>query len=148
MRRWFGTGGWFDQRTDDTEAAGAKLQDLERRSRLLGHEVIKLRLELALVRQAADKSDHDATYWRLRAERFIDQVGLRERIIAEPTMTDPPPPAADPMTTVFSSLGKSEIHPKEPPPGGAAHAAPTLTGVDPAAAQAAVDALLAGISTP
>lgn len=145
MRRWFGTGRWFG---DELVVDAEKLKHLEQRSRLLGHEVIRLRQELALVRQAADKSEHDATYWRLRAERFIDQVGLRERIIAEPTMTDPPLPAADPMTTVFSSLGKSEIHQKQPPPGGAAHAAPTLTGVDPAAAQAAVDALLAGIGTP
>lgn len=145
MRHWFGSGAWFGTR--DTEAAGARVDELRRRSSLLGHEVIKLRLELALVRQALEKAEHDATYWRLRAEKFIDQVALRERIIAEPTMTEPPQPAADPMQTVFSSLGKSEIHQLKPPPGGAAHAAPALIGVDATAAKAAIDELLAGIGT-
>lgn len=103
---------------------------------------LRLQVELPLVRQARDRAEQDAQYWRRRAEMFIDQVGLRERIINTPTMTEEPPPAPSSMDTVFGALGVAEIHAQTPAETGAGHTAPLVTGVNMEDAKRAVAELL------
>lgn len=120
--------------------------DRKRELRDLQTENLRLQVALPLVRQALAKAEHDAQYWRVRAEKFIDQIGLRDRILATPTMTDEPPAPTTSMDSVFSALGVGEIHRDTTPPASAAHAAPAVTGVDADAAHTAVAELLARTS--
>lgn len=109
------------------------------------HAAVRYQIELDLTKQARATAEAQATYWRERAEKFLDQIALRQGIISEPTMTAAPEPTTSQAQSVFAALGIGEINSKDSGPG-AAHAAPMLTGVDAAAAQAAVDAVLAEIS--
>lgn len=117
-------------------------EDRKREVRDLQTANLRLQVELPLVRQALTRAEQDANYWRRRAEMFIDQVGLRERIISTPTMTEEPPDAPSKVDTVFGALGIAEINPQTPPEAGAAHVAPQVTGVNAEAARAAVADLL------
>lgn len=116
-------------------------EDRQRELRELQHANVRGQVELALTRQARDKAERDANYWRTRAEKFIDQVGLRERIIATPTMTEDTPAPQSSMDSVFSALGHAEINTKSRP-AGPASTGPAVTGVDTEAAKAAVADLL------
>lgn len=102
-------------------------------------EAVRLREQLVAAAAARERAEQDAQYWRERAELFIDQIGLRSGTIYTPTMT--PQPASGPeaeVNTVFAAMGKSELPQEKARP--AAPAA--VTGVSPAAAEAAVDDLL------
>jgi hypothetical protein len=116
----------------------------EQRRDQLTNANIRLQVELGLLKQARAKADADAAYWRERAERFLDQIALRQGIISEPTMTTAPEPVESQAQSVFAALGISEIN-HSPSGPGAATAAPLVTGVNAAAAQAAVDEILATI---
>jgi hypothetical protein len=112
----------------------AELHDVQ------GH-AMRLTIRLELVEQARAKADADAAYWRTRAEKFIDQIGVGSGTLSSPAMEPPRETTADDVRTIFSALGTSEINRDNPPPG-AATPAPVLRGIDPAAAQAALrDAL-------
>lgn len=131
---------WRRRRRGDEQLALLRTELLKAR-----HDGELLRIRLALVDQARSKADADALYWRLRAERFLDQIGLRSGVIVEPTMTEPPPSVASHMDTIFGALGHSEIHRDKDSAPGAATTAPTVTGVDLTAARAVVDETLAGV---
>lgn len=122
-----------------------RLQNEDQARRELQGQSVKLLIRLELVEQAREKADADARYWRERAERFLDQIGLRHGIITAPTMSPAPADEASSQAqSVFTALGIAEINHKDSGPGAAA-AAPRVTGVDPTAAQAAVDAVLADL---
>lgn len=121
------------------ERAQAELVELRRHVQALEHTLLNQRVRVELQHQALTKADADARYWRERAERFIDQVGLKSGIIAMPTMTEPEPaPPSTSMDSVFSALGTSEIHRPTQPPATAV----SVLGVDAMDARAAVDDLL------
>jgi hypothetical protein len=102
---------------------------------------LRLQIRLELVEQARAKADTDAAYWRTRAEKFIDQIGVASGTLSSPAMEPPREATADDVRTIFSALGTSEINRDNPPPG-AATSAPVLREIDSAAAQAALrDAL-------
>lgn len=107
--------------------------------------VMRQQLELALVKQARARADSDAAYWKLRAEKFLDQIGLRAGIISEPTMTPAEPPLESRQDTVFRALGVSEINADKGSGPGAASTAPTVTGVNAQEAMAAVEDALAHV---
>jgi hypothetical protein len=132
------------RRRANAEHAAALLEGVRRELLKIRHEAERLRLELALVKQARDRADADVRYWRDRAEKFIDQIGMKYGTLSVPTMTAAPPDETkgSHFDTVFAALGTSEINRDKNPPAGAAHAAPTVVGVDAAVAQAAVDELL------
>lgn len=109
------------------------------------HVVIRQQLELALVKQAREKADTDAAYWKTRAEKFLDQIGLKTGMIFAPTMTESEPPADSRQNTVFRALGVSEINADKGSGAGAASAAPTVTGVNAFDAMAAVHDVLASV---
>lgn len=117
----------------------AWLRQLEQLSWQARLEAVRLREQLVAADAARGRAEQDAQYWRERAELFIDQIGLRSGTIYTPTMT--PQPASGPddvVNTVFTAMGKSEL-----PQSTARAAAPAaVTGVSPAAAEAAVDDLL------
>lgn len=102
---------------------------------------VRLTIRLELVEQARQKADEDVAYWRQRAEKFIDQVGVNTGMISAPTMAPAPEPPESQMAQVFTALGTSELH-SHPSPDRAASAAPVVRGVDPAAAHAAVHDLI------
>jgi hypothetical protein len=93
------------------------------------------RIELALVSQARDKAEADVLYWRTRAERFIDQVGISHAILSAPAMAEPEPKADDKVGQVFEALGIGAINTTE-----ASRTAgpPAVNGVSPEAAAAAL----------
>lgn len=137
---------WFRSRLrQQLEKAEQLVEDLRRQNWTLSHAVLQERAEKDLIRQARDKADGDAGYWRGRCERFLDQIALKQQIISSPTMTEPEAPARDKLDNVFSALGVSEIHHDKSPASSAAPAAPTVTGVDAAAAQAAIEATLGDV---
>lgn len=105
--------------------------------------VFRQQLELALVKQALAKAESDATYWKTRAEKFLDQIALRSGIISEPTMTPAGLPVESRQDTVFRALGVSEINADKGSGAGAGSTAPTVTGVNAADAMAAVHEALA-----
>jgi hypothetical protein len=123
------------------EKAQAEVAELRRHVQALEHTLLNKHVRVELQQQALTKAEADATYWRQRAERFIDQVALRERIIATPTMTEPEPAPTSPMDSVFSALGQSEIRTKPQPPA----AGISVLGVDADAAHAAVEDVLARV---
>lgn len=129
------------RRLRQLEAAEDLVDSLRQQAWTLSHDVLKCQAERDLIRQAKEKAEADVVYWRTRAERFLDQIAFRQQIISMPTMTEPEAPAASTFDNVFSAIGVSAINDKSPGPG-AASAAPTVTGVDPAAAQAAIDGVL------
>jgi hypothetical protein len=133
--RWFGGG---QRRLLELLASISQDRDTKVR------ENLKLAIELQLVKQAREKADHDATYWRERCERFLDQIALRAGMLSAPAMEAPTPSAPQDLGGVFAALNVGTIN-REPPPSGAAPTAPVLRDVDPAAATAAVEALLADI---
>jgi hypothetical protein len=102
---------------------------------------MRLQIRLELVEQARAKADADTAYWRTRAEKFIDQIGVGSGTLSSPAMEPPREATADDVRTIFSALGTSEINRDNPPPG-AATPAPVLRGVDAAAAQAALQGVL------
>lgn len=121
----------------------ADVAELRRQTWLLSHQVAAERSERALVRQALEKAEQDAAYWKTRAERFLDQIAFQQGMISMPTMTEPEAPAGSDVDTVFSALGINELPNDKSPAAGAAPAAPSVTGVDGAAAQAAINEVLA-----
>lgn len=130
---------WWHRPTS-VDRAAAEIAELRQHIQSLEHTLLNNRVRVELQQQALTKADADAKYWRERAERFIDQVGLKSGIIAMPTMTEPEParPSTS-MDSVFSALGASAINEKitQPPAAGIA-----VLGVDDAAAGAAVAELL------
>lgn len=110
--------------------------ELKKHIQALEHTVLNQKIRVELQAQALHKAESDVTYWRKRAELFIDQVGLRERIIASPTMTEPEPAPESPTDSVFNALGRSEINTQPPA------TATAVLGVDAQAATAAVKELL------
>lgn len=135
---------WWKRRRAAAERARTILEAMRHELQQARHEGEKLRIELALVKQARDRADHDAGYWRERAEKFIDQIGLKSAILVQPTMTPAPDTKPDShIDTVFAALGTSEINThKDSHPGAARAAVPVVTGVDAAVAGAAVKDLL------
>lgn len=127
------------RRLRQLETAEQLVNDLRQQSWTLSHAVLRAQAERDLIRQAKEKAEHDAAYWRERAERFLDQIALKQGIISMPTMTEPEAPAVDKLEGLFSAIGVAAINSDHSPAPGAASAAPTVTGVDPAAAQAAID---------
>lgn len=49
------------------------------------------------------------TYWRTRAEKFMDQIALRNGNISEPTMSEMPP-GPPPAAAVFGAFARTEIN--------------------------------------
>lgn len=120
----------------------SRLRKLEMTAYTIAAEFVSVKQQLVAAQELQCRAEQDAQYWKARAELFIDQIGLRSGTLTTPTMT--PPPAAsgpDEMQTVFASLGKSEIHSKTSPAAPAA-----VTGVNEAAATAAIDDLLSTVS--
>lgn len=109
------------------------------------HALLRLKVELELVNQARTKADVDAAYWKTRAERFMDQIGVRAGIISGPTMGEPEQPVESRFDSVLSALGKSEINVNKGPEPGAVATAPLVTGVNAADAMAAVNDVLATV---
>jgi hypothetical protein len=126
-----------------------RVHDLETdRERFLVSNV-KLTTERALLLQARDHAEVLATYWRVRCERFLDQIGASSGIICAPTMTEPAPAPEDDIRTVFAALGRSELRPSSDSerPAAAAPQAAAVNGIDPAVAAAAVQDVLANVGT-
>lgn len=120
----------------------SRLRKLEAAAYRAALEVAVLQQQLVAEKEHRARAEQDAQYWRTRAELFLDQIGLKSGTISTPTMTPPPAaPEPDELHTVFSSLGKSEIHSKS------AHAAApaAVAGVNAAAAAAAIDDLLSAV---
>lgn len=61
-----------------------------------------LREQLATVKQAE-------TYWRTRAEKFLDAAAGRAGLIVEPTMRDRSPFPTHPIASALQGLGISSI---------------------------------------
>lgn len=74
----------------------------------LREEMLK-QLLLAETRRA-DAAEARESYWRTRCEKFIDQVALRQGIIAEPSMREVPPPPQSAASTAFGALATTEIN--------------------------------------
>lgn len=106
---------------------------------------VKLVIRLELLEQLKDRADADAAYWKTRAEKFLDQIGLRSGIISEPTMTPADSPVESRTDTVFRALGVAEINADKGSGPGAASTAPTVTGVNAKEAMAAVEDALAHV---
>jgi hypothetical protein len=125
------------------ELAEAENASLHRQLFAAGLQVQHERAAKDLVSQARDHAEHQATYWRERAERFLDQIAFKQGMIAQPTMTEPPGPPSHQLEQVFTAFGIGEIHKDHQPPADAARAAPvTVTGVDPTAAAEALAGLV------
>jgi hypothetical protein len=92
-------------------------------------------LELRLVSQQRDKAEADVLYWRTRAERFIDQVGISHAILSAPAMVEPAPAPDDRVGQVFSALGVQAINTTDT---SRTAGPPAVNGVNPEAAQAAL----------
>lgn len=133
------------RRLRQLEATELVVESLRRDAWTLQVTVLHERTEKGLLRQALEKADADAVYWKSRAERFLDQIGLKMGIIVEPTMSEPPAPTVDKLEGVFAALGISELTRDKDPSPTAVATAPRVEGVDMAAAQAAIDATLADI---
>lgn len=69
----------------------------------------KLRLELAMARQAQEFAERERAKWEKRAERFIDQVGASSGILSAPAMApaDDRPPTD--VRSIFSAMGHREL---------------------------------------
>lgn len=133
------------RRLRQLEATEALVESLRREHWTLSVSVLHERREKDLIQQAREKADADAAYWKSRAERFLDQIGLKTGIINEPTMTEPPAPTVDKLEGVFAAMGISTINPHKDPSSVAVATATRVEGVDPAAAQAAIDEALGDV---
>jgi hypothetical protein len=135
-------------RTRRLRALEQELRQLQDQKLQFVAATLRLRSEKDLVSQARDHFAGLADYWRVRCERFMDQIGASSGIISAPTMTDPAPASTDDVRTVFAALGRSELTATESPAPVAATSAPApVTGVDPAVAQRAIAEVLASVST-
>lgn len=130
------------RRLRQLERAEIDAKVFQDRAHGLAHTVLREQARIGLLEQARDKAVADADYWRARAERFIDQIALKQGIICTPTMTEEPAPEPDKIGSVFSALGHAEIN-TQTGPAGAAGAAPKVVGVDEAEARQAVQDLIA-----
>lgn len=133
---------WRSRLRARLETAEALVESLRRQAWTLSHDVLRERAEKDLIRQARDQAQADVAYWKGRAEKFLDQIAFKQGMISMPTMTEPEGPAGTTVDTVFSALGVEAIHRDSEPAPVAAAAAMAVTGVDAAAAQAALDGLL------
>lgn len=133
------------RRLRQLEAAEALLTDLRREHWTLSVAVLHERAQKDLIGQARDKAEAEADYWKRRAERFLDQIGLKSGMISEPTMTEPPAPTVDKIEGIFAALGVSALTHDKDPSSLAVPTAPRVEGVDPAAAQAAIDDALGDV---
>lgn len=127
------------------EQARTAIEGLRTELQRARHDLHRVDVELQLTRQARDKAEGDATYWRQRAERFLDQIALRAGMLSEPAMTEPPPNLLSQADTIFGALGQTAINQDNGPMASAAPAAPRVTGVDVTAARELIDDTLAGI---
>lgn len=74
------------------------------------HRIAELEAELGFERRRAEEAIARETYWRVRAEKFIDQIALRSGNIGEPTMTEVPPPPRDAAATAMAALSRTVIN--------------------------------------
>jgi hypothetical protein len=102
---------------------------------------LRLQIKVELVDQARQKAEADVAYWRTRAEKFIDQIGVGSGTLSSPAMEPARETTGDDIRTIFTALGTSEINQDHPLPG-AATPAPVLRGVDAASARAALQNVL------
>lgn len=121
-----------------------RLQDVEQR---LGQVLVQsLRTELTLhkraelAEQALESYQQQTTYWKKRAERFIDTIGHTGSILNGPVMTETPARPADDVRNIFSALGKTSR--KVDPAATPTPAAPVFSEVDPVIAQQLVAEVL------
>jgi hypothetical protein len=124
-----------------------ELQHLRELRLKLNMAVARQQGQVELLTQARDAYQQQADYWRARAERFMDQIGLSSGIISAPTMTEPASPEPDDVKSVFAALSVESVNTKESPTRAAAPTAVSVSGVDSAAAKAAVDEVLASVQT-
>lgn len=134
------------RRLRELEERAELAEDLRRQAWTLSHAVLREQAEKGLLRQALERAEADVAYWKARAEKFLDQIAFKQGMIISPTMTPEPAPTESHFDSVFAALGTSEINrDKGPAPASAAPVAPTVEGVDAAAAQAAIAQALAGV---
>lgn len=137
---------WFRSRLRrELDGAKALIESLQKQAWTLSHAVLQERAEKALILEAKARAETDADYWKTRAERFLDQIGLRQGIISVPTMTEPAPARESTVDSIFGALGMEELPRDKSPVPAAARTAATVIGVDPAAATAAVNDALESV---
>lgn len=106
------------------------------RVRQAAHAVLA---QARLAEQARDFHQEQATFWKTRAVRFIDQAQLKAGSIESPVMGEAAAPSPSGTQRIMQALNVREIHnpPAEKMPPSAA-----ILGVDDAAARAAVAGVL------